>query len=93
MTKADRLFAIVKAVNAVAAIFHEESKTSDPNGGGQWPGGRAPYLITPHERGQRVAVVSSDGDVISGVGSTVDEAITHLEQKVELAPAPQPAGE
>lgn len=93
MTKADRLFAIVKAVNAVAAAFHEESQTNEPNGGGRWPNDRSPYIITAHPEGQRVAVHTADGDVIAGVGKTVDAAIAHLERKVNRSGAASPVAE
>lgn len=80
-----RLFAILARI-ASAALQHYTDHD------GQWPprtfeGGRvlvqAPYLLTPLADGRhQVTVTSDDGDVLSGVGATYDEALDALEAKI-----------
>jgi hypothetical protein len=44
----------------------------------------APYLIDERDGRVRISVVSDDGDMLAGIGVTLDEAIDSLERKVGI---------
>lgn len=82
-TRADRLAAILAKINATAAQADGTWRTpvpppwADPNDPG------APYLIRELDDGRfQVQVVSSEGDVIGGLGETVEDALARVEEKI-----------
>lgn len=94
-TRAARLDAIVRHVNAAAAQAVVET--------GHWDGhapdalrraAGAPYAIQTRPDGsRRVVVTSADGDSVAGVGATLEEAIAALERKVGLVEQEKGAGD
>lgn len=75
LTRADRINALVARLAPKAAAA--QLKT------GKWPGGQAPHVLeTRHDTSRRLKITGDDGDVLSGVGATIDEAIAALEAKV-----------
>lgn len=89
-SRRNRIDAIVRKVAPQAIAFYD--KSGDDKTAQSWPprtldGGKvivqAPYMITPLVDGrQKVTVTSDDGDVLSGVGATIDDALTALEAKL-----------
>lgn len=86
MTRADRLMAVIEQLAPTAALYHASS--------GAWPARpgasvdaptetAAPYVIeTLPSGGRRIRVIGEDGDVVSGMGATMDEALSALEAKI-----------
>lgn len=78
-TRAERLDAILLKVAGKAVEYRDKN-------GGRWSPdrrGRAPYARETLSDGRiRLRVTKDDGDVISGIGATTDEALTMLEAKL-----------
>lgn len=86
MTRAERLHAVLTQLTPTAAQHYTAT--------GAWPvrpgatvdepaAAAAPYVIETLPDGRRrVRVIGEDGDVVSGVGATLDDAIAALEAKV-----------
>lgn len=75
MTRAERLDDIVRAVNAPASEHLART--------GAWPHHQAPYIIsTTEDDGRRIRVETVDGDVLSGAGATLEDALVALAAKV-----------
>jgi hypothetical protein len=82
VTRAQRLDALVRKVAPKAAAYYAEH--------GRWPDaegsprrGSSPYVIeTTKTDGRRIRIATDDGDVISGIGGTIEEALAALEVKV-----------
>lgn len=76
-TRADRLHAIVAKVAPTVAAHLKAT--------GQWLNGGSAYQITELSDGRRrVRVTTADGDTVSGIGSTLDEALVALEKKLGM---------
>lgn len=87
MTRAERLNAILEKVNpsAMQHMRDTEDPTAERNGGGSWPADGCPYVCDVQGPNRRVRVRSADGDVIAGVGPTMDDALAALEGKLGLS--------
>lgn len=83
LTRAQRLDALVqKVAPKQAAHFAEHGRWPDAEDGARGRGA-SPYVIqTTKTDGRRIKITGDDGDVISGIGATVEEALAALEAKV-----------
>lgn len=87
LTRADRLDALLQKVAARAHAHlaehgvwpHKETESPDAPAHRR----RAPYVRDTLGDGRiRLRITTDDGDVVSGVGATTDEALTMLEAKL-----------
>lgn len=84
-TRADRLHAVIAKLAPQTAQRHAETGTWPVRQftDGRRPEAAAPYVIETLPDGRRrVRVSSEDGDIVSGVGATLHDAIAALEVKV-----------
>lgn len=77
LTRAERL-------NACLSRLSPELRAMAASG--QWPASGAPYVIQEAKNGKRRIVINDpvSGDMYVGVGPTVEDALTNLEQKLDL---------
>lgn len=93
-SRAARLHAILGKVAPKASAQHVKDGTwpnAHPNPGGDAETGKAlrhsgaPYLLTEVRGAAVVSIQTDEGDVLTGRGATLDDAIAALEAKVGLA--------
>lgn len=82
-TRADRLAALLAKINPTAAQADGTWRVPVPPPWADQNDPGAPYLIRELDDGRfQVQVVSSEGDVVSGLGETVEDALARVEEKM-----------